>query len=91
MESMELNVINEKGQHEKIKVLSFYQLTEYDHEYIFYTKGEEADSNNVWTYISIIKDVGNSKYVLEKITNPVEESKVEELINQEVAGIMGIR
>lgn len=79
-----LKVYNENGELEEIEVLDFYQLEEYDHEYVLYTKNEEYDNDNLITYISIINQIGENEYSFEKITNPEEEKKLDELIQQEL-------
>lgn len=81
-----INVYNENNQLEEVEVIDFFQLEEYDHEYVLYTKNEEV-GDDIITYISIINQVGENEYQFEKITNPEEEKKVEELIYQEIESL----
>lgn len=78
-----LKITNENGIEEEIEVISFYQLEEYNHEYILYTKGEEK-GENIITYISIINEVAPKEYVFETIKDEEELKKVNELINKEL-------
>ncbi len=81
-----INVYNENNQLEEVEVIDFFQLEEYDHEYVLYTKNEEV-GDDIITYISIINQVGENEYQFEKITNPEEQKKVEELIYQEIESL----
>ena len=79
-----LKVYNEDGVLEEIEVLDFFQLEEYDHEYILYTKNEEVDNDNIITYVSIIKQPSENEFYFERITDPEEERKLDELIQKEI-------
>ncbi len=83
-----LTVINENGEQEDIEVLDFYQLEDYDHEYVLYTKGEEVDKDNMFTYLAIITQESENEFKFKKITDPEEERKVEELMNREIEELM---
>ena len=79
-----LNVINEEGNIEEVEVLDFMQLEEYDHEYVVYTKGEEADDENIVTYVSIIEQVSPNEFKFLQITDPEEMRKVDEMIQKDI-------
>lgn len=79
-----LKVFDENNELIEIEVLNFYQLEEYDHEYILYTKNEEADEDNIITYVSILNQISDTEYSLERITNKEEENKIDELIEKDI-------
>ena len=78
-----LKVYNENNELEDIEIINFYQLEEYDHEYVYYTKNEEIGEDAV-TYISILKQISNDEYIFESIENPEEEKKVKDLIDKDL-------
>lgn len=78
-----INVLNENNELEEVEVIDFFQLDEYDHEYVLYTKNEE-DGEDTVTYISILNEVGDDKFQFEEITDQEELKKVEEKIEQEL-------
>ena len=78
-----IKVYNENGILEEVEVIDFFQLEEYDHEYVLYTKNEEVD-NNIVIYVSIVNQISNDEYQFETITDPEEERKVDEMIDKEI-------
>lgn len=78
-----IKVFNEKGELEEVEVIDFFQLEEYDHEYVLYTKNEEV-GNDIIAYVSIVKQISNDEYQFEAITDPEEERKVDEMIDREI-------
>ena len=78
-----IKVYNENGILEEVEVIDFFQLEEYDHEYVLYTKNEEVD-NNIVIYVSIVNQISNDEYQFEAITDPEEERKVDEKIDKEI-------
>ena len=82
-----LRVYNENNELEEVEVIDFFQLEEYDHEYILYTKNEEV-GDEIVTYVSIINQVGEDEYQFEAITDKEEEKKVEEKIHEEMDLLM---
>lgn len=83
-----LQVIDENNEMVEIQVIDFFQLEEYDHEYVLYTKGEK-EGNDVITYVSIINEISDDEIQLEAITDKEEEKKVDEKINQELDLLSG--
>lgn len=83
-----LQVMDENNEMVEIQVIDFFQLEEYDHEYILYTKGEK-EGNDVITYVSIINEISDDEIQLEAITDKEEEKKVDEKINQELDLLSG--
>ena len=83
-----LRVYNENNELEEVEVIDFFQLEEYDHEYIVYTKGEEADDDNIVTYVSILEQTSPNEFRFLRITDPEEEKKVEEKIQEELDLLM---
>lgn len=81
-----IKVYNENNQLEDIEIINFYQLEEYDHEYVYYTKNEEVGEDTI-TYISILNQISNDEYVFENIENPEEEKKVKELIDKDLNNV----
>ena len=79
-----LQVMDENNEMVEIQVIDFFQLEEYDHEYILYTKNEEVDNDNIITYVSIIKQPSENEFYFERITDPEEERKLDELIQKEI-------
>ena len=77
-------VYNENNELEEVEVIDFFQLEEFDHEYVLYTKNE-MDNDQVITYVSIINETAPGEYNFEKITNPEEEKKVDIEIEKEIA------
>ena len=51
-------VTNENNVLEEVEIIDFFQLEEYDHEYVLYTKNEEVD-NNIVIYVSIVNQISN--------------------------------
>ncbi len=88
---MKMTVYDENGELIEIEALDFYRIEEYDHEYVLYTKGEEADKDNMYTYLSIINQLSEHEYRFERITDPEEERKVEELMNKDIEEAMNQR
>lgn len=82
-----LTVYDENGLLEEVEVLDFFQVDGYDHEYILYTKNEEADKDNIITYVSILRQVSEDEFHFEKITDPEEEKKVDEEIQKELESL----
>lgn len=78
-----IKVTNENNELEEVEVIDVFQLEEYDHEYILYTKNEEID-DDVVTYVSIINELEDGSFQFEKITDPEEEKKVDEQIEKEI-------
>lgn len=78
-----IKIYNENGILEEVEVIDFFQLKEYDHEYVLYTKNEEVD-NNIVVYVSIVNQISNDEYQFEAITDPEEERKVDEMIDKEI-------
>ncbi len=78
-----IKVYNENGILEEVEVIDFFQLEEYNHEYVLYTKNEEVD-NNIVIYVSIVNQISNDEYQFEAITDPKEEKKVDEMIDKEI-------
>lgn len=78
-----IKVYNENNELEEIEVIDFFQLEEFDHEYILYTKNE-MQGDDVITYVSIIHEIADNEFQFEKITNPEEERKVDEAIQKEI-------
>lgn len=83
-----LQVMDENNEMVEIQVIDFFQLEEYDHEYVLYTKGEK-EGNDVITYVSIINEISDDEIQLEAITDKEEEKKVDEKINQELDLLSG--
>ena len=71
--SSKLKVLNENNEMEEIQVIDFFQLEEYDHEYVLYTKGE-TEGSDIVSYVSIIHEVSDDEIQLEAITDE-EEAK----------------
>ena len=86
-----LTVYDEDGQLTEVEILDFYQLEEYNHEYVLYTKGEVADKDNLFSYLSILNQISEKEYKFEKITDPEEERKVRDLMNREIDVLMDKR
>ncbi len=78
-----LQVMDENNEMVEVQVIDFFQLEEYDHEYVLYTKGEK-EGNDVITYVSIINEISDDEIQLEAITDKEEEKKVDEKIDQEL-------
>ncbi len=78
-----IKVYNENGILEEVEVIDFFQLEEYNHEYVLYTKNEEVD-NNIVIYVSIVNQISNDEYQFEAITDSEEEKKVDEMIDKEI-------
>lgn len=78
-----IKVTNENNILAEVEIIDFFQLDEYDHEYVLYTKNEE-DGDDIITYISIIHEISQGEYQFEEITNPEELKKVEEEIEKEI-------
>ena len=70
-------VTNENNETEKLYVIDFVQLPEYDREYIWYTKNEE-DGNDVITYYGILNEIDSGQYQIEEIKDDIEANKVKE-------------
>lgn len=81
---MKMTVYDEDGELIEIEALQFYQLEEYDHEYVLYTKGEEANKDNMYSYLSIINQISENEFRFERITDPEEERKVGELVDRDI-------
>ena len=79
-----IKVINENNEEEMVEVIDFFQLEEFDHEYVLYTKNEEV-GENVITYVSIINEVAEGEYRFDRITDPEEEKMVDLEIEKEIA------
>ena len=82
-----LKVYNENNELEEVEVLDFYQLEDYNHEYVLYTKNE-TDGDTVTTYVSIIKQIAENQYQFEAITEEEEAQAVNEMINKEIEELM---
>lgn len=82
-----IKVYDENNVLEEVEVIDFFQLEEFDHEYVLYTKNE-IEGNDVITYVSIVNEVNKDEYQLEAITDPIEEKKVDEKIAQEIDMLM---
>ena len=78
-----IKVYNENNELEEVEVIDFFNLEEFDHEYVLYTKNEEI-GNDVVTYVSIINEVNKGEYQFEEIKNIEEQRKVEEKIQSEI-------
>ena len=78
-----IKVTNENNEIEEVEVIDFFQLEEFDHEYVLYTKNEEV-GEDVITYVSIINEIGPDEFQFKEITNPEEFKKVEEEIEKEI-------
>lgn len=78
-----IKVYNENGELEEVEVIDFFQLEEYDHEYVLYTKNEEV-GDDVITYVSIINQIAEDEFQFEAITDKEEEKKVEKKIEEEL-------
>lgn len=83
-----IKVYNENNELEEVEVIDFFQLEEYDHEYVLYTKNEVV-GENVVTYISIINELGNGEYQFEEITDEEELRKVNEKVDEEIDSLLG--
>ena len=83
-----LKIVNENNEVEEVEVIDFFQLEEYDHEYVLYTKNEVV-GENVVTYISIINELGNGEYQFEEITDEEELRKVNEKVDEEIDSLLG--
>ena len=82
-----INVYNENGVLEEVEVIDFFELEEYNHEYVLYTKNEEV-GDDVITYVSIITELGENEYRFDTITDKEEEAKVQEKIDKEIELLM---
>ena len=82
-----IQVYNENNDLEEIEVLDFYQLDEYQHEYILYTKNEEEDGN-VITYLSILQSSGENDFQLLEIQDDEEFQRVQEVIEKDMDDMM---
>lgn len=82
-----IKVYNEKGELEEVEVIDFFQLDEFGHEYVLYTKNEEI-GDDIVTYVSIINEVADGEYRFEKITDKEEEKFVNQEIEKEIALLM---
>lgn len=78
-----ITVYNENNELEEVEVIDFFQLDEFNHEYVLYTKNE-IQGDNVITYVSILHEISENEYQFEKITDPEEEKKVDEEIQNEI-------
>ena len=78
-----IQVTNEDGVLEEVEVIDFFQLDEFDHEYVLYTKNEEV-GDNIVSYVSILIEVGEDEFQFLEITDPYELQKVEEEIEKEI-------
>ena len=76
-------VTNENNVLEEVEIIDFFQLEEFDHEYVLYTKNEEV-GEDVITYVSISNELGPDEFQFEEITDPIELQKVEEEIEKEI-------
>jgi len=83
-----LQVMDENNEMVEIQVIDFFQLEEYNHEYVLYTKGEK-NGDDIITYVSIIHEISDDEIQLEAITNKEEEKKVDEKISQELELLAG--
>ena len=83
-----LKVMDENNEMVEIQVIDFFQLEEYNHEYVLYTKGEK-NGDDIITYVSIIHEISDDEIQLEAITNKEEEKKVDEKISQELELLAG--
>ena len=83
-----IKVYNENNELEEVEVIDFFQLEEYDHEYVLYTKNEVV-GENVVTYVSIINELGQDEFQLEEITDEEELRKVNEKIDEEIDSLLG--
>lgn len=83
-----IKVYNENNELEEIEVIDFFQLEEFDHEYVLYTKGE-VQGDDIVTYVSIIKEIGENEFQFEKITDPEEDKRVDEEIYKEIDLLLG--
>ena len=81
-----IKVYNENNILEEVEVIDFFQLEEYDHEYVLYTKNEEV-GNDVITYVSIINQIGNDEFRFEEIKDEEELKKVEAEIEKEMESL----
>lgn len=82
-----IKIYNENNELEEVEIIDFFQLEEYDHEYVLYTKNEEV-GNDVVTYVSIINQVAENEFKFEAITDKEEEKKVEEKMYEEIELLM---
>lgn len=82
-----INVYNENNELEEVEVIDFFQLDEFGHEYVLYTKNEEI-GDDVITYVSIINEVADGEYRFEKITDKDEEEAVNQELEKEIALLM---
>ena len=82
-----IKVYNENNILEEVEVIDFFQLEEFNHEYILYTKNEVV-GNDVVTYVSIVNEINKGEYQLDAITDPEEEKKVDEKIEKEIDMLM---
>ena len=78
-----IKVLNKDNELEEVEVIDFFQLDEYNHEYVLYPRNEE-EGNDIVTYISIINQVGEDNYQFEEITDQEELRKVEAKIDEEL-------
>lgn len=78
-----IKVLNKDNELEEVEVIDFFQLDEYNHEYVLYTRNEE-EGDDIVTYISIINQVGEDNYQFEEITDQEELRKVEAKIDEEL-------
>lgn len=85
--SNRIKVYNESGELEEVEVLDFFQLEEYNHEYVLYTKNEE-EGDNIVTYVSIVHQISGDEYRFEAITNEEELKRVEEKSEEELDLLM---
>lgn len=83
-----IKVYNENNELEEVEVIDFFQLEEYDHEYVLYTKNEVV-GENVVTYVSIINELGQDEFQFEEITDEEELRKVNEKIDEEIDSLLG--
>lgn len=79
-----IKIYNENNVLEEVEVIDFFQLEEFDHEYVLYTKNEEV-GNDVVTYVSIINEVGPGEYQFEEIKDEKEQRKVEDKVQKEIS------
>lgn len=82
-----IKVYNNNNEIEEIEVIDIFQLEEYDHEYILYTKNE-IDGDNVITYVSIITEISQNEFRLDAITNKEEAEKVDAEIEKEINALI---
>ena len=85
--SNRIKVYNESGEMEEVEVLDFFQLEEYNHEYVLYTRNEE-EGDNIVTYVSIMQQLSNDEFRFEEITNEEELKKVEKKVEEELDLLM---